>query len=83
MSWTERPEEGIRYYSGTATYARSFDLPPELRAPRYTVEILRDPIKGEAGDRVEESFAGQAPDVRVAMDLAKSGGFLITVSPQA
>ncbi len=57
-------------------------LPAELRAQTYTVEILRDPIKGEAGDRVEEAFADQAPDVRVALDLAKNGGFLITFRPQ-
>ncbi len=26
--WTTRPEDGIRYYSGTAVYAKTFDLPP-------------------------------------------------------
>ena len=24
--WTKRPEKGIRYYSGTAVYRKSFDL---------------------------------------------------------
>lgn len=29
MSWTERPEEGIKYFSGTATYEKEIDVPAE------------------------------------------------------
>jgi hypothetical protein len=56
--------------------------PAALRATRYTVQILRDPIAGEDGAVVDETFAGQAPDVRVALDLARDGGFLLTFRPQ-
>ncbi len=31
VSWTQRPEEGIKYYSGKATYRKIFDLSEELR----------------------------------------------------
>lgn len=30
VSWTQRSEEGVRYYSGTATYEQALDLPEEL-----------------------------------------------------
>jgi hypothetical protein len=29
--WSKRPEEGIRHYSGVATYRKTFDLPPQAR----------------------------------------------------
>lgn len=31
VSWAERPESGIRFYSGTATYLKTFDVPEALR----------------------------------------------------
>jgi hypothetical protein len=31
VSWTQRPEEGIKFYAGTATYRKTFDLPPSVR----------------------------------------------------
>ncbi|MDB5294489.1 MAG: Alpha-L-arabinofuranosidase precursor, partial [Phycisphaerales bacterium] len=29
VSWTTRPEPGVRFYSGTATYRTTFDVPPD------------------------------------------------------
>jgi hypothetical protein len=46
ISWTERPESGIKYYSGKATYHKAFDLPPALLSAdaRVALELgdLRD-----------------------------------------
>jgi hypothetical protein len=32
--WAQRPEDGIRYYSGTAVYRKTFDLPAALSSKR-------------------------------------------------
>jgi hypothetical protein len=34
VSWTQRPQEGIKFYSGSATYETSFDLPASLLGHR-------------------------------------------------
>lgn len=39
--WTERPEEGIRYYSGKATYVRSFDVPVSADAKTIWLDLGR------------------------------------------
>jgi len=41
--WTRRPEEGIRYYSGTATYRKTFELLPAAAgsAPRMFLDLGR------------------------------------------
>jgi hypothetical protein len=42
--WTARPEEGIRHYSGKATYRTAFDLPAEMqgRPLRLDLGAVRD-----------------------------------------
>ncbi len=34
--WSQRPEEGIKFYSGIATYRKTFDLPPGLERKTQT-----------------------------------------------
>jgi hypothetical protein len=40
-NWTQRPEEGIKHYSGTATYRKTFDVPEALRGQgrRLTLDL--------------------------------------------
>jgi hypothetical protein len=35
--WTERPEDGIRYYSGIARYMKTFDAPASATTAKTTV----------------------------------------------
>jgi hypothetical protein len=37
--WTSRPEPGIRYYSGTALYRKTFTLPPTEKAKKIWLDL--------------------------------------------
>jgi hypothetical protein len=42
FDWSERPENGVKYYSGTATYTTSFDLPENTgikKGKRYFIDL--------------------------------------------
>ncbi len=55
--WTQRPEEGIRYYSGTATYSNRFNLPQgTVDGGRLFLEIGR--FKNVAEVRINGKAAG-------------------------
>jgi hypothetical protein len=55
VSWTARPEDGIRYYSGTASYRKTFALPTSLRTPgrRLALDL------GEVGGIAEVRLNGK------------------------
>jgi len=39
--WTKRPEEGIKYYSGKATYRKTFDFPADQSGRRIYLDLGR------------------------------------------
>jgi hypothetical protein len=52
-NWTNRPESGIKYYSGTAVYEKSFDLPDaKLKKNKLYLDL------GEVRDIAEVSLNG-------------------------
>lgn len=48
VSWTERPEKGIRYYSGIATYQNSIAIPPGFLKPSSKVILNLGDVKNLA-----------------------------------
>ncbi len=33
VSWADHPDEGVKYFSGTATYEKEFQVSPDQLAP--------------------------------------------------
>ncbi len=56
--WTKRPEEGIRFYSGMATYRAGFDLPAGTR--RSGLRLSIGPVQGMARVRMNGKGLGTA-----------------------
>ncbi len=57
-SWTKRPEEGIRYYSGTATYRQTFDLPETSRGGNARIYLDLGKVKNLATVRLNGKDLG-------------------------
>ena len=58
VSWTERPEPGIKYFSGTAVYRKSFDLPEALRKAGERVALDLGEVKELAEVRLNGKDLG-------------------------
>jgi len=58
VDWTTRAEEGIRYYSGTATYHKTFNLPKALRQGRKRLYLDLGRLKNVACVRLNGKDLG-------------------------
>ena len=65
-----------------------FLLPPDRRAFSYSCDVTRDPHakdtpSAKVDDIVRESIPHLAPDARICLDLADSGGFVLSFHPES
>ena len=74
VSWTDRPEQGIRHYSGTATYRTSLTVPDSLGDRRLALDL------GEVRELAEVRVNGRSlgivwsPPFRVELGDALRAG---------
>jgi hypothetical protein len=48
ISWSDAADEGIKYFSGTATYLKTFEIPPDLLSPGIRVVLNLGDVKNLA-----------------------------------
>src|SRR5262249_36493529 len=67
ISWSDHPEEGIKYFSGIGTYTKSFDLPDHWCAPnqRVYLELGRVSVMAQVRLNGEELGVLWKPPFRV------------------
>lgn len=82
-SWTERPEPGIKYFSGTAKYEKSFDVPPEFFAKNRRIILSLGEVRETARLSVNGKDAGvlwKIPYEADITELLKEGENSVEVS---
>ncbi|HNQ90122.1 MAG TPA: glycosyl hydrolase [Verrucomicrobiota bacterium] len=70
-SWTENTEDGIRYYSGTATYLKTFDLPQAL-PPQAKVYLDLGAVRQLAEVRLNDQPLGIVWAVPFRVDVSQA-----------
>ena len=58
VDWTTRPEPGVKFYSGTATYEKNFDIADPSPITRYSSRIILD--LGDVRELAEVKVNGQS-----------------------
>lgn len=71
-SWTERPEPGIRYFSGTASYLKEIDIPASLLAEGRGLSLDLGELRELAEVRLNGASLGILWKPPFAVDIAKA-----------
>ena len=80
VSWTERPEDGVKYFSGTATYTKRVSAPPLQPGARLVLDL------GNVKNFAEVTVNGKTypvlwkPPFRVDVTDALEGGATLDLS---
>ena len=72
ISWTRRPEAGIRYYSGKATYRHTFDLPEAFREPGRQIALDLGVVKNLAAVRLNGQSLGVVWTAPFRLDITSA-----------
>jgi hypothetical protein len=70
VDWTQRPEAGIRYYSGKATYRKTFDLPQYDPAGEHSIHLDLGTVHGVCRVRLNGRDLGTVWTAPWRVDLA-------------
>lgn len=82
ISWTEHPDPGVNYYSGAATYTKTFDVPAELRSGNRVLFLDLGRVEVMAEVKLNDKNLGilWKPPYRVDVtDKVKSGSNTLEV----
>src|SRR5205085_2588467 len=72
LSWTEHPDSGVRYFSGTAEYVKEFDAPSGLLGKGRAVLLDLGRVKNFATVRLNGKDLGVLWKAPFRVDVAKA-----------
>jgi hypothetical protein len=81
-SWSEHPDPGVKYFSGTAAYARTFEVPTSWLRPDSRLMLDLGTVREIAEVSVNGKVAGvawKAPYVVDVTDAVKAGPNSLTI----
>jgi hypothetical protein len=72
VSWTDDPDHGIKYFSGTATYEKTIEIPAEWLAHNRHIYLDLGQVRATAAVRVNERTLGVLWKPPFVLDLTEA-----------